>query len=159
LPQLGDCFPEPFRRSFLANQFGPGSIIRLFCDFTHPQPKNKYLVVMSVTPLLFFAINSQVNNYIQQRPHLKACQIILRSSEYTFLGHDSYLDCSEVIDSLRVDDIMNQLMSDTSRAVGALNLVQVQNIMSVIHPALSISRKHKCDIEAALGSAYDLFGS
>ncbi|NIM23042.1 MAG: hypothetical protein GTO55_01950 [Armatimonadetes bacterium] len=51
---------------------------------------------------------------------------------------------------------MNQLMPDTARMLGVLDLATVQAIIKVIHSAHSISPKHKRAIETNLGSVYDL---
>ena len=158
MPTLGDSFPESSRRTFLEEQFGPGSILYLFCDFTHP-PKEKYLAVVSVTPLLVFVVNSSVNQYIKARPHLEVCQVTLANADYAFLSQDSFLNCSQVIDSLRVEDAMNQLMADTSRIPGALDLATVQKVASVVCATGLISTRHRYAIEDALGSCYDLSSS
>ena len=158
MPTLGDCFPESSRRIFLEGQFGPGSILYLLCDFTCP-PKVKYLAVVSITPLLVFVVNSSVNQYIKDRPHLEACQVTLASADYAFLRQDSFLDCSKVIDGLRVEDAIDQLMADTSRIPGALDLATVQKVVSVVRAAGSISTRHRQAIEDALGSCYDLSSS
>lgn len=39
-------------------------------------------------------INSRINPYIANRPHLMRRQILIQQADYTFLDHDSYINCA-----------------------------------------------------------------
>lgn len=66
------------------------------CRYTHP-PKDKFTVIVcKETECMGFLVNSTINPFISKRPYLLQCQVILRSSEYGFLFHDSYLDCGRI---------------------------------------------------------------
>jgi mRNA-degrading endonuclease toxin of MazEF toxin-antitoxin module len=43
-----------------------------------------------------FLVNTGVNKFISQRPYLLECQVVLSKSDYGFLFHDSYLDCTQI---------------------------------------------------------------
>ena len=95
---FGDFFPEKERADLAEQHLTPGEVLYLFCDFTTP-PKEKYFIVASHTgrPLLFI-INSEIHPYVAKRPHLNQCQVQLSVQEYDFLDHDSFANCSKVID-------------------------------------------------------------
>lgn len=54
-------------------------------------------------------INSEVNPYIQRRPRMLSCQVMLKGDDYEFLSHDSYANCAQPIkaklDSFMVDEM------------------------------------------------------
>ncbi len=52
-------------------------------------------------------INSEIHPFIAARPELSKCQIKLDASEYE-LNHDSYINCSKVIDEFSEEDIYRQ---------------------------------------------------
>lgn len=101
---LGDYFPQKEKEQYIDEHLQPGQILYLFCDFTTP-PKEKYLVLAcpGQNPLLFM-INSEIHPFITARPELSKCQIKLDASEYE-LDHDSYINCSKVIDEFSEEDI------------------------------------------------------
>jgi len=43
-----------------------------------------------------FLINSKISKFVLKKPDLLACQVILSTSDYGFLSHDSYLDCGQL---------------------------------------------------------------
>ena len=64
----------------------------------HTTPtKDKFVIIVCVdnTPLGFF-INSDIHPYIQNHPKLLNCQILIKESEYWFLNHNSYIDCTQL---------------------------------------------------------------
>lgn len=66
------------------------------CRHTHP-PKLKFVVIVCKDiDYMGFLVNSRINRFIQKKPDLLECQVILNKSGYRFLFHDSYLDCSEI---------------------------------------------------------------
>ena len=102
--KLGDFFPDEEKSQYADRQLKPGQVVFIFSGFTNP-PKEKYLVIghLGEKPLLF-VINSSVHPYIQSRPDMLKCQVLLAASDYGFLDHDSYVDCSQVIDSVAETD-------------------------------------------------------
>ncbi len=66
------------------------------CRYTTPR-KNKFVVIVCRdSEYMGFLVNSTINKYISKRPHLLECQVMLIRSEYGFLFHDSYLDCTQL---------------------------------------------------------------
>lgn len=76
----------------------PGSVfLGPWADIDH----DKFLIIAGVAQdrilLCSVMINSQINQYIQKRPHLMACQVELKGNDYDFLSHDSYANCAQPI--------------------------------------------------------------
>ena len=42
-------------------------------------------------------INSLINQYIQRRPRMLACQVEMKAEDYNFLSHNSYINCAQPI--------------------------------------------------------------
>jgi len=64
---------------------------------TKPKPKDKFVAIAcrDSRPRGFF-INTDIHPYIQNRPHLSSCQVVIKASYYRFLDYDSYIDCSQL---------------------------------------------------------------
>lgn len=69
------------------------------CNHTKPHPKPKYIVIVCTKPkILGFLINSRINQYVKDRPHLLPCEVSIDSKRHTFLRYDSYVDCRDVFE-------------------------------------------------------------
>lgn len=147
---LGDFFPQADREDYLKRHLKPGQVLYLFSHFTQP-PKEKYLVIAyySDSPLLF-VINSRIHPYIASRPELNASQVEIQAVEYDFLSHDSFIDCSQVIDSFEAAEIRRQVLGELSRIKGELTPATTAEIKQVVRAARTISERHKQLILAAL---------
>ncbi len=59
----------------------------------------KFYVVAAVSEnhicICSVIINSQINPFIQKRPRLLARQVQILASNYSFLSHDSYVNCAQ----------------------------------------------------------------
>jgi hypothetical protein len=42
-------------------------------------------------------INSRINQYIQKRPEMLACQVEVKAEDYDFLSNNSYINCAQPI--------------------------------------------------------------
>lgn len=76
----------------------PGAVfLGPWADIDH----EKFLIVAGVSEdrILICAvmINSEINPYIQKRPRMLSCQVLLKSADYDFLSHDSYANCAQPI--------------------------------------------------------------
>lgn len=142
---LGDLFPDREKQSYVDRRLTPGRVLYLFCRFTDP-PKDKYLLLLSsgVTPRsLLFLINSRIHPYIQRHPDLLNCQVLLGASDYSFLSHDSFIDCSRVIDHFDCSAIRDQLVNDIGRIKGELHRDTRREIIQVVQVARTVSPHHK----------------
>ena len=151
MARLGDFFPEDDKFDHLTAQLTPGRVVRLFCNFTNP-PKDKFVALLCPgMDFLVFVINSRIHPFISARPKLLACQVRLKAADYSFLKHDSYLDCSQVI-ALADVQVREQLSNDMSRIGDRLTTVTSEQIICAVQNAPTISPKHKHMIETALSS-------
>lgn len=150
MSKLGDFFPPSEKECHISRNLVPGCVIRIHCTFTLP-PKIKFLVVAHVTknPLLF-VINSEISEFVQLRSYLLDCQILLPASEYEFLDHDSYLDCGQIIDSLSLTYIQEEIEKDIGIIKGNLKHCTISEILTVIEKSKMISPKHKNLIRSSL---------
>lgn len=75
------------------------------CRHAKPQPKNKFLLVAYTSPSPHgFFINSSINRFIRNRPHLLPCEAEIFAHEHHFLNHDSFVDCRDIFD-LRLQEL------------------------------------------------------
>lgn len=114
---LSDLFPEAERLESVRRQMVPGYVFYLYCKFTTPEPKNKYLLLVCSEPLLFLVINSEKRDLVRSNKRWDDVQIPLLKQEYTFLDHDSWIDC---VDSVPTDDmprenVEQQVLADMTR--------------------------------------------
>ncbi len=88
----------------------PGAVfIGPWADIDH----EKFLIIAGVADdrilVCSVLINSEINLYIQRRPRMLACQVLLKGEDYSFLSHDSYANCAQPIkaklESFMVDDM------------------------------------------------------
>ncbi|MBQ8656114.1 MAG: hypothetical protein IJ527_03535 [Prevotella sp.] len=61
----------------------------------------KFIVVAGVAKdkvlVCSVLINSLINQYIQRRPRMLACQVEVKAEDYDFLSHNSYINCAQPI--------------------------------------------------------------
>ena len=75
------------------------------CRLAKPLPKDKYVAICCFAPNpCGFFINSRINEFIQQNPKLLDRETPLTAALHSFLQHDSWLDCRELL-SLREDEL------------------------------------------------------
>jgi hypothetical protein len=150
--RLGNLFSEADKHDYVDRHLRPGQVLYLFCQFTNP-PKEKYVVLTYAGPTpLLLVINSRISPFIEHRPELRRCQVKLNASDYDFLDHDSFADCSKVIDSLDKTNIREQVLADLGRAVGELTQATKREIIKAVQDAKTISNHHKRLIIDALTS-------
>ena len=145
----GDIFPETDRCRYVEERFVPGAVLYLWCEFTEPA-KEKYVVIACAEPLLLFVVNSCMSFLTENRPYLRKCQIGVNACDYKFLQHNSFIDCSEVIASVELDELTDQLVDQTSRIKGILERSTIEQIIDAVRNAETISNAHKAAIEQAL---------
>jgi len=140
--ELAAFFPEEARVDYVKRTLTAGRVLYLFCPFTEP-PKEKYAILLRLgNPTLLFLINSRIHDYIANRPDLAACQLLITQSDYEFLAHDSYIDCSNAIDDFSDKDVLDQIIGDISRVKGTLNPRTIQDMKRIVRQARTISAFH-----------------
>ena len=80
----------------------------------------KFLIVAGVSDdrilVCSVMINSEINPYIQKRPRMLFCQVLLKTDDYDFLSHDSYANCAQPIRAK-----YEMFMEDKRKYCGILN--------------------------------------
>ena len=102
---------------------------------------------------LCFLVNSEIANFIKKNPDLYCCQLPLQQSEYLFFPKDqSYLNCAEIIDKLPVNNVIDHLIKVPNDHKGNLVEKDIQQIISIVQIAKTISSEDKNLIIASLSS-------
>lgn len=141
---LGDHFPPDVKRKNIKEQLQPGRVVYLYCEFTVPKPKDKYLLLGCVDPLpLFLVINSKISDFIQERSDLLRCQAKLDSANHGFLDHDSFVDCREAISVFSIDDIIEQLLNDMNRIKGMISDDARDDVLSAVKMCTVLPKREK----------------
>lgn len=153
MPNLGNFFPDDSKRQFVSQRMIPGVVLYLFCAFIH-RPKEKFLALAFVSEgdnsLLTLLINSEITSYAQERPYLLNCQVLISASEYSFLDHDSYIDCANVIDHFDCRKVESELLDNLDRIKGNLSATTRADLLTAVQGARTISPYHKRLIVNAL---------
>ena len=138
----GRSSSEQSKISELKSKIRAGSIVYLYCDFiTNPKPK--YVVIAYVDfdndDSLVFIVNSEIRPLIEHDKRLKESQIKLtKESIYTFLDHDSYVNCVEVFDCLDLHYAIRNL-----EYKGELRREEVNQIISCVENSQTIAKSDK----------------
>jgi hypothetical protein len=101
------------------------------CPHTYPILKDKFVaIVCRDIEFMGFFINTTINQFIQKRPALLACQVIIQVSDYGFLSHNSYIDCSKLypFEDVKLVDgrelINNQTKADIKRVISISKTIE-----------------------------------
>lgn len=124
-------------------EFKSGQVFHLWCRFCNPQ-KYKYFVVASIDPgPWFFLINSEPTEFQKKRPRLMSSLVALPAHSNTFLSHDSWLDCTELLGGYSGEDIENLLQQDPRVLLGRLAANSRRAVRAVISasPLLAEAKK------------------
>jgi hypothetical protein len=129
---IGESFPLEAKEEFIESAISPGKVLYLFCTLSR-ETKNKFVVVVNpCEPFSYFLINSNIRLFIQKKPELTRCQILLKQEEHHFLTHDSYLDCTALLKTIPYEEAKEQISNDFSRISGDLNLRTRKDILRVV---------------------------
>ncbi len=150
---LGQFFSKQQKLEVLQNQFNCGRIFYLYSKFTRPRPKEKYLLLVCVSPkILFLVINSEIHPFIKNNSELLQCQILLESTKTNSLLHDSYIDCTNVIESLTLQNIIDQVEDDPGRIKGMVDEGTKLKIVEAVAKSKTLTNLHKVLIKKSLST-------
>lgn len=141
---LGDHFPED-RDSQPPPIVSVGSVLRLMVDDTTP-PKVKFFIVVGQAAdgisLASVYINTAVNPNVNWALELKQLHIPILQKDYPFLTHDSFVDCSKLIE--RDQGALQQTVNNRPNAhVGLLSSEQLKVYLEVLVNSPTIKGKTK----------------
>ena len=91
----------------------------------------KFLIVAGVAKdrilVCSVLINSEINPYIQKRPRMLSCQVLLKGNDYDFLSHDSYANCAQPVRAK-----LDAFMADDMKYCGMLNVSDLNQVQQRI---------------------------
>lgn len=104
------------------------------CRHTSP-PKPKFVIIVCKDEeYLGFLINSDISQFILNRPNMLACQITLTKAEYHFLFQESYLDCAQLFPFSDNELIIGlEIISDKTKT----------EIKEIVSKSKTITKYHK----------------
>lgn len=149
---LGEHFPAELLRPRIEAALKPGCVIKLLVKF--PQiTKEKFLVLVADDDpeYLTFIVNSEINPFIANRPHLLQCQVAIDSASHDFLDRDSHVACHEIL-PMRREDVIKTLMGDPSAIKGKASPDVRGQIVAAVKFAKTIEKDKKNRIITALES-------
>lgn len=87
----------------------------------------------------FFFINSWVNEFIQRKPEMAKLQFPIAQSDYSFLSHNSFLNCSSLttIDKNKLSD---SIASGETTIKGQLSNEDVSTILGMVRESKLYSK-------------------
>jgi hypothetical protein len=144
-PTIGDFFPQEYKDNHTDSLVAPGSVFRFYTDKTIP-PKIKRFAILAINNDLAIVgmlyINSQINPNVFPTEELRSYHILLDAENYSFLDHDSYLDCSQIIE-LPIDKIKDIHAAESDSYIGRLNEENIDIAIHIVTSAKTISKKTK----------------
>lgn len=110
--KIGDILPQGVVSELaVSRELKIADVIRIRCNFIDPV-KHKYMVICCCEPLLVLIINSEINEYIQRRPHLLQCQVDISKDDHRFFDHDSVISCIDAHDAIELEFTKQELEKD-----------------------------------------------
>lgn len=148
---LGANFPAELLRPRIEAALKPGCVVKLLVKF--PQiTKEKYLVLVADDDpeYLTFIVNSDINPFIANKPHLLQCQVAIDAASHGFLKYDSHIACHDVLPMKR-EEVIKSLMTDPAGIKGNVSNRVREQITAAVKFAKTIDKDKKNRIIAALG--------
>jgi hypothetical protein len=142
---LGDLFPEEFRKEFSERSVERGTVIRTHFTETNPPKIKLYVVLGASNDKIVFGvvlINSQVNPNIFRNPIVRGWHVPISSSDYDFLQHDSFVDCTQVFEK-GTSELLQSVTDAPEVIVGKLHDDDFEAIKRAIKSATTIAKVTK----------------
>lgn len=151
MTSFGAHLPVELLRPRIEAALKPGCVIRLLVKFPE-KTKEKFLVLVADDDpeYLTFIVNSGINPYIANRPHLLQCQVAIDAASHHFLDHDSHIACHE-IRAMKREDVIKALMADPDAIKGVVSESVRAQIVAAVKFAKTIEKDKKNRIIAAMG--------
>lgn len=150
MSSFGAHLPPQLLRPRIEAQLKPGCVIRLEMHFSQ-KSKRKYLVLVADDDpeYLAFVVNTDINQFILDRPALLQCQVTIYAASHPFLDHDSNVACHEVV-PLKREDVIRALMDDPLEVKGEISDDVRAQILAAVKIAKTIDKEKKNKIIAGL---------
>lgn len=112
----------------------------IFPDIDH----GKFFVVLQLEEdrVAYFYINSEIPDFLVNRPDQRELQLLLYQKNYTFLDYDSYLDAKE-IQYYPKDEILNSLRNHITQYRDDLKPEDLDNMLEKCNNSRLYTKKQK----------------
>lgn len=147
---LGAHFPAELLRQRIEAALKPGCVLRLEVKF-HQVTKPKFLILIAEDDpeFLTFIVNSDINQFILNKPHLLQCQVSIDAENHVFLKKDSHVACDKIW-PIRREDVIQALIVDPSGIKGDISPDVRSQIVAAVKFAKTLDKDKKNRIIAAL---------
>lgn len=150
MTSFGAHLPAELLRPRIEAALKPGCVIRLTIKFPE-KTKEKFLVLVADDDpeYLTFIVNSEINPFIANRPHLMQCQVEIDAANHNFLDHDSHVACHE-IRAIKREDVIKAMMADPEGIKGDISADVRSQIVAAVKFARTIEKDKKNHIITAM---------
>ena len=142
---FGNLISPEFKHNLAVYNIKIGAVIRILVKETIP-PKVKYLVVVGLDGgSISFAtiyINTEINMNVINTPELQNLQVWLESSKCQTLEHDSYADCSKIVER-NILEVAAYIAKNPASELGMLEKKYLTNVLELLKTAATIIPYHK----------------
>lgn len=125
-----------------------GQVFRLTCNTCTP-PKLKYFVIAMVEPLRCFLINSRPTQFQASTPERLGSLAPILRAQHQFLGHDSYVACTDLFAEYTVEEIEAAVDADGSVFLGELSAEGRAAVARALSNNRMLPRRHLPALQAA----------
>ncbi len=156
---LGDAFPEALKRGSIQRQVKPGAIIKLNVQMDDGKLHEKRFVVIDVNiDTVTLVINTEISRFIENKPHLLKCQVLMKVDEHPCMEYDCHVDCSRAR-LYSEEEVRNQLMGNPKWILGEISESLRDEIMNALKHSNQISPIDVAQYCDSLSSKSVKFGS
>lgn len=149
---LAGAFPDDWRKDSSVRQLRPGAVIKLCERMDDGNEQEKRFVVLTVTQnTICFVVNSVMNQYVLDRPHIAANHVPMLAGDHSFMSHDSFVDCNE-IEEYRTDAVISELKDKPEWMLGTISADLRDKIIETLQLSSTISPIERAPLCAALAA-------
>jgi len=139
---FAEAFPAEFTDDYPRNQIVPQEVFRVFIRRFN---KEKRVLVVAVNEeaetCVYTVINSDLNKNAV-RPKLRPYHLPLCGDSSSFLEHDSFIDCSRLIETT-IGFFVDEILYEKGKPMGRCEDAVFNEVHSTLMTAPSVDRKIK----------------
>lgn len=145
MSSLGDLLRDDTRKALISSQIQPGAV---FLIYDQKAQKDKFIVILGVDSSNLIVgslyINSEINPNVIRTEEQKSLQFKIKSSDYPFLKHNSYIDTA-AIQKREQGGLVEVLFKKNGRLRGQIDRNDFDNLRSIMSLSRIISTADKRD--------------
>lgn len=142
---LGDFFPSHLKNAVVVQNIKVGSVFRVFDNSTNPPKIKRFIVVGTSSDSIVLAIvyiNTEINPFLFTTPELKSLHYPIAAASRSYIDHDSFVDCSQLIEKTE-ETLRSEYLKDMKINIGELSQVDLNSILGIIKKSRTIDLKTK----------------